>query len=160
MNTAFPAKAQVTVRAPRGAVWKALVDPVLVKQYMFGAIVESEWKVGSSITWRGEWEGKPYEDKGMIRRLEPGAVLAFTHASGMSPERVHNVAIELDEVGGRTTVTLVQDGNANAEEQGHSRKNWEAMLKGLKKVVEDGTQAAEVAIRPVRDRLKDRGTAS
>jgi hypothetical protein len=31
-----------------------------------GYKVTSDWKPGSRITWKGEWEGKPYEDKGVV----------------------------------------------------------------------------------------------
>src|SRR5258706_3209022 len=45
-------------------------SPEILKQYYFGADIISDWKMGSSIIYKGEWQGKPYEDKGTI--------LAFT----------------------------------------------------------------------------------
>ena len=58
------------------AVWNALVDPAIIKQYMFGTTVTSDWKEGSPIVWKGEWQGKPYEDKGVILRMQPHASAA------------------------------------------------------------------------------------
>lgn len=65
------ARATATMNAPVSWVWDALVNPDVIKRYMFGTTVRSEWKEGSPITWKGEWKGKPYEDKGVILRLEP-----------------------------------------------------------------------------------------
>ena len=66
------ATAQCEIDAPPEQVWRALTDRELIKQYMFGSEVETDWKPGSPITWQGEFEGRPYEDKGEIISVEPG----------------------------------------------------------------------------------------
>jgi hypothetical protein len=43
-------------------------------QYMFGTNVISDWQEGSPILWKGEWQGKKYEDLGVILKLEPERV--------------------------------------------------------------------------------------
>ena len=53
---------QFEINAPVEQVWKALTDPELIKQYFFGTQTETSWKVGTPIYFRGEWDGKPYED--------------------------------------------------------------------------------------------------
>jgi uncharacterized protein YndB with AHSA1/START domain len=131
------AKATVTIDAPRARVWQALVDPRAIKQYMYGADVVSEWRVGSPIVWKGEWQGKPYEDKGEILRVEPGQRLEYSHWSPMSgqpdePANYHTVKIELTGEGERTRVQLEQDNNSTEDARGHSETNWRAMLGGLK----------------------------
>ena len=75
-------------------VWDALVNPVAIKQVMFGTTVVSDWKVGSPIVWMGEWQGKPYQDKGVILQFEPRQTLQYTHYSPFSglpdqPENYH-----------------------------------------------------------------------
>jgi uncharacterized protein YndB with AHSA1/START domain len=135
------AKASITVNAPAARVWKALVDPAIIKQYMFGATVSSDFRKGRPITWKGEWQGKPYEDKGTILEVQRNRVLAYSHFSPLSgqpdvPENYHTVRIELDERGGETLVTLTQDRNATEQEREHSEKNWRMMLEGLKKSVD------------------------
>ena len=141
MGERHVARAAVEVDAPVDEVWEALVTPETIEKYMFGSKVVSDWKEGSPITWKGEWKGKAYEDKGEIVRIEPGRVLEYTHYSPLSgqpdaPESYHRVKIELAEEGGQTRVSLSQDNNATAEAREHSEKNWAAMLDGLKKVVE------------------------
>jgi hypothetical protein len=87
---------------------------------MFGTEAISDWEEGSPISWRGEWQGKAYEDKGRILRLEPGRVLEYSHFSPLSglPDRAenyHTVTIALSGEGGPTRVSLSQDNNATED---------------------------------------------
>ena len=66
----YIAKASITINATAEKVWHALTDPRMIKKYMFGTSVISDWKEGSKIIWKGEWEGKSYEDKGKIIHLK------------------------------------------------------------------------------------------
>jgi uncharacterized protein YndB with AHSA1/START domain len=136
------AEASVTVHAPKSKVWTALVDPEAIKHYMFGTNVVTDWKAGSPIRWKGEWQGKAYEDKGEILKIHPGRVLQYTHFSPLSgqpdtPENYHTVTIDLAGEGGQTTVTLTQDNNKTEEDRKHSEKNWQGMLTSLKKFMEE-----------------------
>jgi uncharacterized protein YndB with AHSA1/START domain len=135
------ARASTLVDAPVAKVWDALVTPATIKRYMFGATVVSDWKKGSPIVWKGEWQGKKYEDKGVIQRIERPRVLEYTHYSPLSgepdvPESYHAVTIELAEQGEGTKVSLAQDNNATEQARAHSEKNWTTMLDGLKKELE------------------------
>jgi len=90
---------------------------------------------------RGEWKGKPYEDKGTVVAFEPPRLLKVTHYSPLSglpdvPENYHTVTVELTGRGDATDVTLSQDNNPTDEAREHSEKNWKMMLDGLKKYVE------------------------
>ena len=62
-NKGLIAKESISINAPVGKVWDALTNPEVIKQYMFGTNVISDWKEGSPIVWKGEWQGKKYEDK-------------------------------------------------------------------------------------------------
>jgi uncharacterized protein YndB with AHSA1/START domain len=135
------AKASTTIDAPPDEVWKALVTPEAIREYMFGTTVESTWAEGSTITWKGEWEGKQYEDKGIILRYRPEHVLQYSHFSPLSglpdtPENYHTVTVELAKENGHTRVSLSQDNNANEQARSHSVKNWKQMLAGLKQYAE------------------------
>lgn len=137
----FVATAETDIDAPPANVWTALTDPEQIKKYMFGSKVETDWQVGSRIVWKGEYEGKAYEDKGEIVEVVTNKRLKVTHFSPLGgqpdvPENYHNLTYELDERAGKTHLSLSQDGNASAEEAGHSQKMWLQMLDGLKDVVE------------------------
>jgi uncharacterized protein YndB with AHSA1/START domain len=135
------ATAEIEIDAPPAKVWTALTDPEQIKEYMFGSQVDTDWREGSPIVWKGEYEGKKYEDKGRIVGVEPERRLKMTHFSPLSgqedrPENYHTLLYELEERGGRTLVSLSQDNNATEEAAEHSQANWEKMLAGLKQVVE------------------------
>lgn len=141
MNNKYVAKATTTINAPASKVWQALVNPEIIRQYLFDTEVISDWKVGSPITYKGEWEGKPFEDKGKILEIEPEKILKSTHWSPLSgvadsPENYHTVSYTLSDHGDRTEVTIAQDNNASEEEKAHSQKNWETVLAGMKKLLE------------------------
>lgn len=135
------ATASTVVEAPKEEVWEALTDPDLISRYMFGAEVSTDWEVGSPIAWKGEWDGRSYQDKGTILELKPRRLLRYSHfspLSGMadSPENYHIVTIEIAGDGSTTTVHLSQDNNETTEAREHSAANWQTMLDGLKDVVE------------------------
>jgi uncharacterized protein YndB with AHSA1/START domain len=141
MKNNLIAKASATIDAPVAKVWDALVNPEAIKQYMFGTNVATDWQEGSPITWKGEWQGKTYEDKGVIRQVKPERILQYSHFSPLSglpdqPESYHTVTIELSAKGTQTLVTLAQDNNATEEEREHSERNWGMMLSALKKFLE------------------------
>jgi len=143
MAKGLTATATATVDAARGRVWQALVDPAAIKQYMFGANVISDWHEGSPIVWRGEWKGKPYEDKGVILHVQPNEKLEYTHYSPLTgkpdvPDSYHTVTVTLTGEGAQTRVTIAQDNNADDEARRHSEDNWNTMLGGLRKYVERG----------------------
>ena len=135
------ATAETDIDAPRSEVWQALTDPDQIQKYMFGSRVETDWKPGSPITWKGEYEGAKYEDKGEILEVEHERRLKLTHFSPLSgeedaPENYHTLLYDLEDNDGRTHVSLSQDNNKSEEAAEHSQANWERMLAGLKEVVE------------------------
>jgi uncharacterized protein YndB with AHSA1/START domain len=141
MDKGLIAKASVSISAPTDKVWNALTNPDIIKQYMFGTTVISDWKEGSSIVWKGEWQGKTYEDKGVILKLKPERLIQYSHFSPLSgkpdlPENYHTVTVELVSDGASTTVLLSQDNNETEQEREHSEQNWKMMLDSLKTLLE------------------------
>ncbi len=142
MTGTFVAKVDITIKAPITKVWEALTRPDLIQQYLFGTHVTTDWRVGSSITYEGIWEGKPYKDKGVILQVEPGRLLVSTYWSAMSglpdlPENYQTVRYELAAKGNGTQLTLIQDNNATQADADHSTQNWSMVLNGMKKMLED-----------------------
>jgi len=141
MKETFMATARIDIAAPAAAVWMALTNPEMIKQYLFGTEATSDWKVGSPITYKGVWQGKPYEDKGTILEVVPNQILKSTYWSGMSgledkPENYSTVTYSLSEKGGRTTLTVTQSNNSTKESATHSEGNWKMVLEGLKALIE------------------------
>ena len=142
MSRGFDATKTVPIHAPKAKVWDALINPEKVKQYMHGTNMSSDWQVGSAISWKGEWNGQTYEDKGTVLAIEAEKLLTYTHWSPMGgsedkPENYHTVTVELAADGGKTTLTLTQDNNPTQEEADKmAENNWGPILEGLKEVAE------------------------
>ena len=137
--------ATVRIKAPIADVWDVLVSPEIIKKYMYGAEVDSDWKVGSLITWKGEWKGKTYEDLGVILKIEKEKTLQYSHYSPLSglpdiPENYHTVTYNLLEEGDQVLVALTQDNNSSIKMMEESQKMWDQMLSDLKKTVENKSQ--------------------
>jgi uncharacterized protein YndB with AHSA1/START domain len=129
----------VVIYAAQEEVWAGLTDPNLVRQYYFGTEVDSTWKKGSPIVFRGEWQGKKYEDKGTILSVVPGRHVSFSHWSSMSgtadtPENYKAVTYDLSKSQPGTQVTVTQECDDQCREA--SEKHWKTILQGLKKLLE------------------------
>lgn len=141
MDNKLIAKATTTINASMSRVWEALTNPKLIKQYLFGAEVISDWREGSPVIYKGIYEGKSYEDKGTVLKVEPEKLLLITHWSPLSgspdiPENYHKVRYELAVENGRTQLTITQDNNSSEEEQEQNAKFWKMVLDGMKKLLE------------------------
>lgn len=135
------ATAKITIQAPVSRVWHALVDPEIIKQYLFGTEIVTTWQVGSPIVWKGIWQDKPYEDLGTILAFVPEKYLQMTYWSSMSglsndPKNFKKVTYELTTNNQTTTLTLTQDNNQTEEEKIHSEQNWTMVLNSLAKLLE------------------------
>jgi uncharacterized protein YndB with AHSA1/START domain len=141
MSANLIAKASTNISAPASRVWDALTNPDIIKQYFFGTQAISDWKEGSSLEFKGEWEGKKYVDKGVILKSEPEKLFQYTYLSSFSnlpdlPENYANITYELLEEDGETTVTVKQENSASEEARKHSEENWGHVLKALKDLLE------------------------
>ncbi len=141
MNETRVAKASIRINAPASRVWDALTRPELIKQYLFGTQVNTDWQVGSPITYQGVWQGKPYEDKGQVLEIEPEKRIVSTFWSSLSgledrPENYKTVRYDLSGNDSGTILTITQDNNASEEEAMHSEQNWNMVLEGIKKLLE------------------------
>jgi len=136
------ARTSLPIAAGRDAIWHALTDPDTIARYMYGTRVTTDWQAGSPITYRGEWEGKPYEDKGTILEIVPGERLVTSYYSPLSgkqdvPDSYQTVSYLLADDGDRTLVTITQDGCADRAEADRMSANWASTLESLRSVVEE-----------------------
>jgi uncharacterized protein YndB with AHSA1/START domain len=141
MAKKLEAKSSIVINAPVNKVWKALIDPAQIKEYLFGTNAVSDWQKGSPITYEGEWEGKKYKDKGTIIDIVPEELLHTTYWSSIGgkedkPENYNNVIYELQPRGESTMVTISQDNIADEAGLKHMEENWGLVLSNMKKLLE------------------------
>jgi uncharacterized protein YndB with AHSA1/START domain len=132
----------IAIDAPIERVWEAITSPDLIRQWFFGVETESDWEVGKALVHRGEWQGKPYVDKGEIVRIEPPTSLVHTHWSDVSgfadrPEHYQEVTWALRARDGGTELTVSERNLPSEEAKAESEKAWTAALTSLKTLLED-----------------------
>jgi uncharacterized protein YndB with AHSA1/START domain len=121
--------------------WNALVNPEIVEKYMLGSQQLSDWRKGSRIVWKKNFNGTKFEDKGEILEITPQKSLKYTHyspASGRAdaPENYQTVSVTLKENAKGTTIELTSDNNASEKEKAMTERIWAYYLQGLKIIME------------------------
>jgi uncharacterized protein YndB with AHSA1/START domain len=142
MKTDISTSSSVPIDAPVDEVWGALTTSELIKQWFFSVDTETDWKQGSPIVHRGEWQGKPYIDKGEIVRIEPPHLLVHTHWSDLSekpdsPEHYQEVTWEVAERNGGSELTITEHNLLSNEAKATSDQAWSMVLRNLKEMLED-----------------------
>jgi uncharacterized protein YndB with AHSA1/START domain len=132
----------VTIDAPTGKVWEALTTPEVIKRWFFGVDTETDWKVGGPIVHRGEYQGRPYEDRGEILAIEPPRLLVHSHWSPVSglpdaPENYQRVSWELTERDAATELTVKEENLPSEDARETSEKSWRMVLGNLKSLLEE-----------------------
>ena len=140
MQTKHKSIYQTTVKAPVDKVWDALTNPEIVKQYFFGSDLVTDWKVGNPIIFQGDYESKPYKDKGIVLEYSPNKSLSYSYLSSWAeredkPENYLIVSYQIKELAGETELTITQT-NYDEDKAKHSEGNWKQVIDGLKKIVE------------------------
>lgn len=141
MKSNIKAIVNINIKAPVSEVWDALTKPEIIKQYLFGTDTFTDWKIGSPIKFKGEWQGKFYEDKGTILDIHKNKLIKYSYWSSMSgiedkPENYVIVTYELSKENNDVNLSVLQENIPSEEMKKHSEENWKKVLDGLKKVVE------------------------
>ncbi len=134
------ATASVEIAATPERVWETLTSPEAIRQYMFGAEVSGDWTVGSTVTFRGNWNGTPYEDKGRVTAADRPNRLAFDFWSAFSgqpdtPENRQPVAYTLEPIAAGTRLTVTQGNNPTVEAAQQAEGNWQKTLEMLRTIL-------------------------
>lgn len=141
LNNSLEVDKSILINASKTKIWKALTDPSLIKEYLYGTETISDWKVGSDLIFQGEWEGQLYKDKGHIIEITPEKILRYDYWSGFSglediPENYSLVTYSLEDEGGDVRLRVNQTGFGNEQNQSHSETGWPQVLEKIKEIAE------------------------
>ena len=130
---------EVQFNATKAQVWDLLTNPAMTKQYMFGCEIISDWKIGSSILWKGLTEdGKEIiYVKGNIIDFNDGIKFSFTMFDPNMeiediPENYLELTYDLKEKDNVTTLKLTQGNFASVD---NGKKRYEESMKGWEMVI-------------------------
>ena len=144
MKTDISTSSSVADRRARRRGLEGAHDPgARIKQWFFGVDTETDWKQGSPIVHRGEWQGKPYVDKGEIVRIEPPHLLVHTHWSDLSGKPDSPRALPGGHVGGRGAERRLRTARSPSTTSRPMKrrtpriKAWSMVLQSLKGMLED-----------------------
>lgn len=137
------------IQAPAERVWKILTQSEFIQQYMFGCIVETDWKPGSPLLWKGAADGHLYV-KGHVVAIDPPKRLEYTVIGTDTklpdvPENYLTIVYKVaDQKDGSVNLQLSM-GDYNAVGEGKKRYDetvagggWAPMLKKMKELAEQG----------------------
>ena len=141
MSKELISKSSIDINALSSEIWEALVKPEIAKEYFFGAEIVTDWKVGSAITFKGEFNGNRYEEKGVLLNVEPNAQLQYTHWSQFdglpdTPENYRTWTFDITKKNGTTLLTISEDNIPTEKQKNRSDEFWREALLKIKQLVE------------------------
>lgn len=137
----------VEIHAPASRVWTILTDSAFIQQYMFGCVVETSWKPGTPLLWKGAADGHLYV-KGKVLAIDPPHRLEYTTLGADMkiadiPENYLTIVYELKKTSDSSTRLHVSMGDFNAVGNGKARYDetiagggWAPMLVKIKELAE------------------------
>src|SRR5687767_8475231 len=95
------------IRITPEKLWHALTTPEIIKQYRFGMIVESEWKVGSS--WRMYADGSLMDSGEILESVAPKRLVMSWQSEwepAFNTEGYSRCVFEIEPTGASAKLTL------------------------------------------------------
>ncbi len=142
MNKNLVATQSIEINASAAAVWEVLTNPEKIAIYLYGTQTITDWEVGSSILFQGEYDGHQYQDKGNVLEKKLNQVLKYNYWSGFSglEDDLANysiVAYTIDQLEeNKVKFTWTQQGFANEKGQIHTQQGLGALLEQIKALAE------------------------
>jgi uncharacterized protein YndB with AHSA1/START domain len=128
-------------------VWAALTSSEFTRQYCFGRSIESDWQIGSPVTY---WQPDGTLDvKGVVVECDPPRLLTITWHVEWIPELLslaeNLVSFQIDALGDLVRLTMTQSHREAIDEEllEGGRKGWPIILSGLKTLLETGRPLPE-----------------
>lgn len=143
MNKSLQSVHTIHINASSKKLWKVLTDASKIALYLYGTKTETDWKVGSPITFSGEINNMQYSDKGIVIANIPGKLLVYdywTQFSGLEdkPENYSEVAYQIEEHhNGGVNFTWQQIGFKNEDALKHNNSGLPSLLEQIKKIAEE-----------------------
>jgi uncharacterized protein YndB with AHSA1/START domain len=134
----------VKILAPASKVWLALTVPALVKRWQYGSDLLTTWEPGTPISFRNEWNGQIFEQKGTVLEFIPESRVKYSLFVPRPdlddiPEHRFFMTYELTERDGVTSLLFRQeDPRPSPPNESSGGEDGPDVLSTLKELVERG----------------------
>jgi uncharacterized protein YndB with AHSA1/START domain len=141
VTTEIGTTTSVTIAATIEEVWAAITTSDRIKEWFFGVETRGDWVPGGELLQTGEWQGRPYESKAVIERMERPRLLEIRHWSPMSgrpdlPENYETVVWTLAEREDGTELTVSETNLPSEQARELSERIWAMVLENLERLLE------------------------
>ncbi len=133
----------IEINAPLSKVWNALTNPEIIKLWIWEGemSINSDWKIGSPITFTGKFYKSNYSDKGTILKFEKEKVFSYNYWGKLSqlpdsPENYTIIEFALSTKENQTILILTQSNCITYEIYAHWNFYWLVTLDIFRKLVE------------------------
>jgi uncharacterized protein YndB with AHSA1/START domain/DNA-binding transcriptional ArsR family regulator len=141
------------IRTTPERLWQALTDPAFTNRYWFGITFDTDWKKGSTMTWR-QGDIAIVDPEQIVLESDPYRRLAYTwhtltpewaKANGISDEHLarwaaeprSKVTFDIEPVGEKVKLTVIHDGfEPGSTVLGSVSGGWPIVLSDLKTLLE------------------------
>ena len=138
----FETNKTIPLKAPIGKVFKALTNNEEIPKYFPLNSVESTWQEGAEVLYKGEINGVPFTDFGVIERLTPPVEYRYrywsdNHGTERTDENHVSIAYYLEK-SEEDTILTVKQSNIRSEEM-YTLMNdqvWDFLLQSFKDYIE------------------------
>lgn len=135
-------KKLIEIKAPVERVFRALTTSEEIPKYYPLIEVESTWKLGADVLYKGEVDGTPFTDFGVIEAIEPPKLYEYrywsdNHGTERLPDNYIRISYSLSSSNGGTELLLTQS-NIISEDlyQLMETQVWDYLLGSLKDYIE------------------------
>lgn len=134
-------RSSINIKSSSTRIWEVLVTPEIAQGYFFGAEIETDWKVGSPITFKGEFNGNKYEEKGILLHVEPQVKLQYSHWSHFDglPDKPINYrtwTFEIQTINEKQQLSITEDNIPTEKQKIRSDQFWREVLLKIKQLSE------------------------
>jgi uncharacterized protein YndB with AHSA1/START domain len=131
----------IVLNASKEKVWNALTQPELVKQWQYGSDLITDWKIGSKIRFRNEWEGQVFEQWGTVLEVVPNQKIKYSLFFPRpeledKPENYFIMSYILSEENQKIKLEIIQEDNRPGAVQEEPQGEENPILQGLKALIE------------------------
>lgn len=132
---------KITINSTVEKVWHTLTNADAVKLWQYGSELQTNWEVGSKIKLVTEWEGKTFEQWGIVLEFSPNHKLRYSLFAPRpdledKPENYFEMIYSLTENKGQTILEIIQEDNRSNAIQEAEQSEENPVLKMLKEVAE------------------------